>query len=333
MLRRREFISLFGCAVAAWPFAARAQPIERAKRLGVLMHSTERDDPATSSSLEALTSALAELGWTNQRNIQIDYRFSGGVSARLAALARDLVARQPDVLFCRGTPTTMALFQETRTIPIVFVEASDPIGSGFANSLARPSHNVTGFSNYESSVAGKWLELLKEVASGTARAGVIFNPETAVGGGQYFLRSIESAAQSMRIETVPIPVHNVTELDGAVGNFARGPNSGLIAIPDLFNSLNRHQIIASAELRRLPAIYSNRSYAKSGGLIAYGVDPSDLSRRAASYVDRILKGANPSDLPVQQPNKYDLVINLKAAKALGLEIPPTLLARADEVIE
>jgi putative tryptophan/tyrosine transport system substrate-binding protein len=175
--------------------------------------------------------------------------------------------------------------------------------------------------------------LLKEVASGTARVGVIFNPETAVGGGHYFLRSIENAAQSVRMETVSIPIHNVSEMEGAVGKFAREPNSGLIAIPDLFNSLNRQQIISNAELRRLPAIYSNRSYAKSGGLIAYGIDPSDLSRRAASYVDRILKGANPSDLPVQQPNKFDLVINLKAAKIIGIEVLPTLLARADEVIE
>ena len=331
-MRRREFITLIGGAAAAWPLAARAQQGGRMRRVSILMHATE-SDPATMASLAAFMQGLRELGLVDGRDIRIDHRFSNGNLERLAALAQEIVTGPPDVIFTRGTPPVMALLKETRSVPIVFAEASDPVGSGFVVSLARPRGNVTGFTNFEPSMASKWLELLREIAPTIHRAGIIFNPATAVDAGRFFLRPIEHAARSIQVNIITMPIHDVSEIAGAMDVFAREPGGGLISIPDLFNSLHRHQIIAHAIKRGLPAVFSTRQYAQSGGLIAYGVDAPDLSRRAAGYVDRILKGEMPADLPVQAPTKYELVINLKTAKALGLEVPPMLLVRADEVIE
>ena len=332
MTSRRQFISLLGGAAAAWPVAAWGQPGDRVRRVGILMHATENDQ-VTVIGLAAFKKALGELGWVDARNLQIDYRYSDGNTERLSAFARELVALQPDVLFSRGTPPTMALLKETRIIPIVFVAASDPLGSGFVSSLARPDGNVTGFSNFEQTMAGKWLELLKEVAPDVVRVAVIFNPATAVDGGRYFLRPIEDAARSVRVATSTKPIHTVDEIAGAVAAFASEPGGGLIVIPDLFNSLHRGQIIAHATRHRLPAVFSSRQYIRSGGLIAYGVDSADLFRRAATYIDRIFHGVKPADLPVQQPTKFELIVNLKSAKAIGLTIPESFLVRADEVIE
>ena len=330
-MRRREFIGLLG-ATAAWPVAAWGRQGDRVRRVGILMHATENDQ-VTVIGLAAFKKALEEIGWVDARNLQIDYRYSDGNSERLSACAGELVALQPDVLFSRGTPPTMALLKETRIIPIVFVAASDPLGSGFVSSLARPDGNVTGFSNFEQTMAGKWLELLKEIAPDIVRVAVIFNPATAVDGGRYFLRPIEDAARSVRVATSPKPIHTVDEIAGALATFASEPGGGLIVIPDLFNSLHRGQIIAQATRYRLPAVFSSRQYIRSGGLIAYGVDSADLFRRAAAYIDRIFHGVKPADLPVQQPTKFELIVNLKSAKAIGLTIPESFLVRADEVIE
>jgi putative ABC transport system substrate-binding protein len=331
-MRRRDFIMLLGGAAAASPLVARAQQPERMRRVGILMHSSESEVLA-STGLAAFTQALGDLGWVDGRNLRIDTRYSDGNAEGLAAIAKQLVGLQPDVLFCRATPPTTALFRETKSIPIVFIEASDPIGSGFAASLARPGGNVTGFTNYEASVAGKWLELLKEIAPGLSRAAVIFNPETAVDRGQYFLRTVQEAADKIRLEVISMPFHTVGELEAAVAAFAREPGGGLVAIPDLTTFLNREQITALAIRYRLPAVYSNRYYIRSGGLISYGVDSPDLFRRAAAYVARILKGEKPGDLPVQAPTKFELIVNLKIAKAIGLTISESFLLRADEVIE
>jgi putative ABC transport system substrate-binding protein len=302
-------------------------------RIGVLMHATE-SDPATTASVVAFMKALRELGWIEGRDLQIDHRYSDFSPGRLANFAKELAAMSPDAIFARGTPPALALLKETRNVPIVFVEASDPVGSGFAASLARPGGNVTGFTNFEASMATKWLELLREIApAASRRVAVIFNPATAVDAGRFFLRPIEDAARSIQIDIAPMPVHDVSEIGQAMDAFVRNSGGGLVSIPDLFNSLHRHQIIAHATARGFPAVFSTRQYAQSGGLIAYGVDAPDLSRRAAGYVDRILRGTKAGDLPVQAPTKFELVINLKTAKALGLNVPPTLVARADEVIE
>ncbi|MGA9560037.1 MAG: ABC transporter substrate-binding protein [Pseudolabrys sp.] len=329
-MRRREFITLVGGA-AAWPLTAYAQKPDGV-RFGVLMPFATTD-PSSKLDVAALVSQLQELGWTEGRNLRIDYRWAAGNAEQMQASAKELVAQQPDVIFCRSTPVTAALLTQTRTIPIVFAMVSDPVGERFVENLARPGGNATGFTNVESSMAGKWLELLKEVAPNIKRIAFIFDPKVAAGGGSYYPDLIKSAAPSFAVPLVAIPVHDAVEIESAIGKFFREPNGGLLVLPDLTTRTHRRLIIALAAQYRVPAIYDLRDIVVEGGLISYGVDVADLIRRAGGYVDRVLKGAKPAELPVQLPTKFELVINLQTAKALGLEVPSQLQQRADEVIE
>jgi putative ABC transport system substrate-binding protein len=330
-MKRRAFITLLGSA-AAWPLAARAQPSERVRQIGVLIPFAESDAEAQ-AQVAAFREGLQRLGWTAGRNVQFEYRWAAGEVGRIRTFAKELVELQPDVILARTTAVTAALLQETRTIPIAFVVVSDPVGDGFVASMARPGGNVTGFTNVEASLGGKWLELLKGIAPRVARVAVIFNPNTAPGGGSYYVRLVKDAAESIAVKMVATPVQDAAEIERAIDAFTREPNGSLLVLPDVTTAFHRELIIALAARHRLPAIYANRYYVASGGLVSYGVDIVDLYRSAASYVDRILKGAKPSDLPIQAPTKFELVINLKAAKAIGLDVPASLLARADEVIE
>jgi putative tryptophan/tyrosine transport system substrate-binding protein len=266
-------------------------------------------------------------------NIRIDYRWGAGDSDRIRSFARELVELKPDLIVGQTTPVVAALKQQTRTVPIVFIQVSDPVGSGFIAGIAEPGGNITGFTNLESSMSSKLLELLKEIAPGIARVALLFNPETAPDGGSYFLRPVEAAAPALKVKIIPAPAHSAAEIDAAIASLAREPGAGLIVMPDVFVLAHRDQILALAEQYRLPAAYAYRFFAVGGGLISYGTDLADLFRRAAPYVDRILKGAKPADLPVQQPIKFEFVINLKTARTLGLDVPDRLLALADEVIE
>ena len=329
-MKRREFITLLACAAAA-PLPAHAQQ-PRIKRVGVLMGIAE-NDPERQAFVSAFTQALAELGWRDGSNIRLDYRWGAGDSERIRAFARELSELQPDLIVGHTTPVVAALKRQTRTIPIVFIQVSDPVGSGFVAGLAEPGGNITGFTNLESSMSSKLLELLKEVAPGVNRVALMFNPATAPAGGSYFFNAVEAAAPALKIKIVPAPVHNAAEIDAAITALTRESGAGLIVMPDVFVLAHREQILALAEQHRMPAAYAYRLFAASGGLMSYGTDLVDLFRRAAPYVDRVLKGAKPSELPVQQPVKFELVLNLKAAKALGLEVPDKLLALADEVIE
>jgi putative ABC transport system substrate-binding protein len=326
-MRRREFITLVGGALAL-PLTAYAQKV----RLGVLMPFATTD-PSSKLDVAALVGQLKELGWTEGHNLGIDYRWAAGNAEKMQASAKELVAQQPDVIFCRSTPVTAALLKETRTIPIVFSMVSDPIGERFVESLARPGGNATGFTNVESSMAGKWLELLKEVAPNIKRIAFIFDPRVAPGGGSYYTNLVRSVAPSFAVALTATPVHDATEIESAIEKFSREPNGGLLVLPDTTTRTNRGQIIALAARYRVPAIYDFRDMVVEGGLMSYGVDVADLIRRAAGYVDRVLKGAKPAELPVQLPTKFELVINLQTAKALGLEISSLLQQRADEVIE
>ncbi len=331
-MRRREFIAALGGAVAAWPSVLRAQQGDhRIREVGVLM-SVVPDDPAGDADIAALRQGLDDLGWMDGRNVRLHVRWPGGDVERVRALAKDLVDLKPDVLVARSTPTTMALRSETDAIPIVFVNISEPVESGLAQTLARPGGNVTGFSNFESSIGGKWLQLLKEVDPRISRVGLIYNPQTAPFAG-LFLRSVQSAAPLLSVQAVGLQVETAADIETALATFAREGGGSLVAIPDSFTTEHRHLIIALAARYRLPAVYAISSATRSGGLISYSVDTRDTMRRAAGYIDRILKGAKPADLPVQQPTQFSLSVNLKAAKALGLEIPPSLVATADEVIE
>ena len=330
-MNRREIITLLGGAAAAWPLGARAQRTEGMRRIGVLMGGAE-SDPESAPRVTAFERGLTELGWASRRNVLIDYRWAAGEPAHMQVFAKELVELQPDVLLASSTPVVAALGRETGTIPIVFVVVSDPIGSGFVKSLSRPGGNMTGFINIESSLGGKWLELLKEVAPRISRVAVIFNPETAP-HADYYVGPFEVAASSLAVKPSTVPVRSVTALEQAIFDLGRAPASGLIVLPDTFTTVHRGVIISAAASSNVPTIYPFRFMAGDGGFISYGVDLIDLFRRAAPYVDRILKGEKPADLPVQQPTKFELVINLKTAKALGLDVPPTLLARADEVIE
>jgi putative tryptophan/tyrosine transport system substrate-binding protein len=329
-MRRRHFIGLVGGA-AVWPISARAQRAERMRRIGVLIGSAE-SDPESVPRVAAFERGLTELGWVSGRNALIDYRWAAGEPAHMQMLAKELVELQPDVLVASSTPVVTALGRETGTIPIVFVHVSDPIGSGFVENLPRPGGNMTGFINIESSLGGKWLELLKELAPRISRVAVMFNPDTAP-HAKYYVRPFELAAPSLAVKPSTVPVRSVSDIERAILDLGRVPASGLIVLPDTFTAVHRGVIISAAASSHVPAIYPFRFMAGDGGLISYGVDLIDLYRRAAPYVDRILKGAKPADLPVQQPTKFEFVINLKTAKALGLDVPPTLLARADDVIE
>jgi putative ABC transport system substrate-binding protein len=329
-MNRRELITLLGGAVA-WPIAARAQQRERIRRIGLLM-SLVKEDPGGLAEVGALRQGLAELGWAEGRNLDIELRWAGADLERAQALAKELVELKPEVLLSRSTPTTVALRRESGTIPIVFVNVTEPLKQGFVQELARPGGNITGFTNFDSMIGGKWLQLLKEVDPRIARVAVIYNPQTAPFAG-LFLRSVEAAAPRLAVEPIAMPVESAADIEAAMTAFAQWPGSGLIAIPDSFTGQYRDVIIAVAARNKLPALYANLVSAPSGGLIAYAVDTHDLMKRAGGYVDRILKGAKPSELPVQEPAKFQLSINLKTARALGLTLPETLLATADEVIE
>jgi putative ABC transport system substrate-binding protein len=329
-LRRREFIALLGGAAAAWPLAARAQQPERMRRIGVLM-SYAADDPAGQTRLLAFAQALAQTGWTDGRNVRIDIRWGAGRPERIRGYAAELVALAPDAILAIASTTTGPLLQATRTVPIVFVQVAEPVAAGFVETLARPGGNATGFMLYEYGIGGKWLGLLKEIAPAVKRVAFLQTPGIAAGPGQF--GAIQALAPSLGVEVRPINAGDASEIDRAVTAFARSSNGGLIVAGGLAASLHRDGIIKLAARHRLPALSSDTLFATEGGLLAYGPDRVDQFRRAADYVDRILKGEKPAELPVQAPTKYELVINMKTAKALGLEVPVPLLARADEVIE
>jgi putative tryptophan/tyrosine transport system substrate-binding protein len=329
-MMRREFITLLGGA-AAWPVAGHAQqPAERTRRIGVLMYLAA-NDPDSPARVAAFARSLQELGWIEDRNIRIDYRWGGGDLDRVRRYATELVALEPDVILVSSGSALAALQNATRTVPIVFVNVSDPVGAGYVASLARPGGNTTGFSLFEYSISGKWLELLKQITPGMTRAAVVRNPEITSGTGQF--GAIQAVAPSLGVELTPIDVRDASGLERNIAGFARGTHGGLIVTASPSAVLHRELIITLAAKYRLPAAYSIRLFVANGGLLSYGPDEIDQHRRAASYVHRILKGEKSADLPVQAPTKYELVINLKTAKALGIEVPPSLLARADEVIE
>jgi putative ABC transport system substrate-binding protein len=329
-VRRREFITLLG-ASAAWPLAARAQQPDGVRRIGVLMAYSE-SDPEAQANFAAFRQGLQKLGWTDGRNLRIDSRWAALDADLMQRYAKELIALQPDLVLSSSTPTTATLLHQTRTIPIIFASLVDPVGSGFVASLSRPGGNVTGFTIMEGSLAGKWLELLKEIAPRVARVAFLFNPATAT-YAEYYLTPFKAAAASFGVEAIAAPVHNTSELESVVAAQARDPNGGLIVMPDSFMDARRVEITSLAARYRLPAAYFFRAFAEFGGLLSYGNDLTDNYRRAATYADRILKGAKPSELPVQGPVKFELVINLKTAKALGLDVPLHLQQRADEVIE
>jgi ABC-type uncharacterized transport system substrate-binding protein len=329
-VNRREFITLIGGAAAAWPLAVRAQQGERMRRVGVLM-GFAADDPVAQRRLLAFAQALAQSGWTDGRNVRMDIRWGAFDLERIRKYAAELAALAPDVILARGAGAVGALLQATRAVPIVFVQVAEPVGAGFVETLARPGGNATGFMLYEYGIGGKWLELLKEIAPGVKRAAFLQNPGIAAGPGQF--GAIQAAAPSLGVEVRPISVRDAGETERAITAFARSSNGGLVVAGGAQAALPRDVFIKLATRHRLPALYSDHAFVTDGGLIAYGPDRVDQFRRAADYVDRILKGEKAADLPVQAPTKYEMAINLKTAKALGLEIPSSVLARADEVIE
>jgi putative ABC transport system substrate-binding protein len=330
-MKRRAFITLLGGAVA-WPLAARAQQPERMRRVGVLSTFAE-SDPEAQSLVQALDRTLQELGWVEGRNLRIDRRWAAGNPGRIEGFAKLLIGLEPDVIVAHGTPAVIALRNETRSILIVFVQVTDPIGAGFIANLAHPGGNITGFTTYEPSMVGKWGEMLKEVAPQISRIAFLFNPDTAPYVIRYFQGPLETSARSLGLQPNSSPVHNTSEIESAITALAREPGGGLIMMPDTFNIVHRERIIGLAGQNKLPAISPYRFVVAEGGLISYGLDLVDLFRRAGGYVDRILRGAKPAELPVQAPTRYETTLNLKTAKALGLTIPDKLLVAADEVIE
>jgi putative ABC transport system substrate-binding protein len=328
-MRRREFITLIAGAAAAWPRAAWAEA-DSVRRIGVLVGSA--DNPQGQSRVNAFRQTLQSLGWSDEQNVRIDIRWGAANTERTEGFAKEIVGLAPDVILAETTPVVTAVLQNSRKIPIVFVNVSDPVGSGFVESLARPNGSVTGFISNEASLAGKWLELLKETAPPLKRAALLFNPQTA----SYvdpFWKAFEVAASSLSVEPIAARVHDVGELEAAIAELSSVPNSGLVVMAEIFATVHQQRIVELAAEHKLPAVYPFDFFARNGGLMSYGVDIDDLFRRAASYVDRILKGQKPADLPVQAPTKFQLIINLKTARTLGLAVPPTLLATADEVIE
>ena len=331
-MRRREFIAVVGGTAVAWPFATRAQQPTPMKRIGLLIPFADSDRLAQ-NQVAAFREELQRLGWNNNRNVQIFARWTGGDTGQIPFVAKELVTLKPDVILAYTTAVTAALKKETDTIPIVFVVVSDPVGDGFVANMARPGGNITGFSNVEASLGGKWLELINDIAPRSSRIAVVFGATTAADGGSYYLRMIGKAATSVGVEIIATPVHDADEIERAIERFARDPNGALVVTPDLTTTLHRATILAAAARYRLPAVYSIRSVTAEGGLVSYSIDSPDMFRRAAGYVDRILRGTAPRDLPVQAPIKFELAVNLKTAKVLGLTVPPALIARADEVIE
>jgi putative ABC transport system substrate-binding protein len=331
-MRRRNFIIGLASTTAAWPLAARAQQPDRVRRIGVLMGFPESDSQAR-GYFAAFRDGLHKLGWTDGLNVRIDTRWATPADADLMQrFAKELVALQPDLILSNTTPTTAALLQQTRSIAIVFATVADPVGSGFVASFPRPGGNVTGFAVSDTALGGKWLELLKEIAPRVARVAILFNPAAAT-YAEFWLNSFKAAAASFGVEAIIAPVDDMAELERVVATSAREPNSGLVVMPDAFTDAHRVEITSVVARYRLPAVYAYRFLAVLGGLLSYGPDLTDNFRRAATYADHILKGGKPADLPVQAPTKYVLTINLKTTKALGLDVPPTLLARADEVID
>jgi putative ABC transport system substrate-binding protein len=327
---RREFITLLGGAAATWPLAARGQQGERMRRIGALI-AFAKDDPETEERLGRLRQGLAKRGWVEGRNIHTEYRFAAGRSDQFPVLAKELVAMQPDVILAHTPGGTIALQRETHTIPIVFVNVSDPIGMGFIASLPRPGGNLTGVLHYEATIVGKWLAMLKEIAPRLTRATLLANPK--VTSYQYFLQSAEATAPALGIELTDSAVQTAADIERAIEALARSPNNSLILPPDASTIAHRDLIVALAARHRLPAVYALKTFVAAGGLMSYGTDQNDLFRLAASYIDRILRGDKPADLPVQAPTRFETTINLKTAKALGLDVPPHLLVAADEVIE
>jgi putative ABC transport system substrate-binding protein len=330
-MRRREFITLLGGAAATWPLVARAQQGDQMRRVAIL-HSFAESDAEAQSWIKAFMHGMAVLGWTEGRNIRIDIRWGGGDVNQLQTFAKELVDLHPDVVFAVTTPAVNAIRRETRVTPIVFSLVTDPVAQRLVESLVRPGGYITGFTIFEPAIGGKWVEVLKEVAPETKRIAVIFNPETAP-YYKLYMKSIDEAAASLAVQTFEAGVHSRTEIENVISKLAREPASGVIAMSDTFPTVHRDLIIALAARYRMPAAYPFRFFVTDGGLISYGVDLSDMHRRSASYVDRILKGEKPAELPVQLPTKFELVINLKTARSLGHDIPLTLLTRADEVIE
>jgi putative ABC transport system substrate-binding protein len=327
-MKRRTFIA--GVAgVATWPLVARAQQPERMRRIGVHM-GLDENDPLVKLRLSAFTQALADLGWTDGRNVRIDLRWGGGDTNRMRALAQELVGLQPDIILTATTVATVALQRETRTIPIVVVNLADPVASGIVARLDRPGGNITGF-GAEASLGGKFLELLSEIAPGLRRVTIMFNPDTSPASA--YMPSLETAARSLKVVPIIAPVHSVAEIAAAITSLGREPRGGLVVMPDAWMIVHRVPIILAAARNKVPAVYHLSDFARDGGLLSYGVDPVDIFRRAATYVDRILRGAKPGDLPVQFPTKFEMVVNLKTAKALGLTVPQSILLSADEVIE
>ena len=329
-MRRREFITLFGAAAAAWPVAARGQQRERLRRIGVLMNQAV-DNPVSQARMNAFVQGLQQSGWADGANVRIDTRWAAADPERFRRYATELVALAPDVILADTSPSVVAVQQASRDVPLVFANVTDPVGQGFVASLARPGGNATGFSVYEYGLAPKWLELLKELTPGLQRVAVLRDAALVMVGG--LLGAIQGVASAFGVEVSPLGVRDVGEIERGITGFADRSNGGIIVLTSPLTTLYREPIIALAAKHRLPAVYTLRFFVTDGGLVSYGPDPIDMFRRAAGYVDRILKGEKPADLPVQAPTKYELVINLKSAKALGLEVPPMLLARADEVIE
>jgi putative tryptophan/tyrosine transport system substrate-binding protein len=331
-MKRREFITLVGGIAATWPLAAEAQQSNRVKHVGVLF-GRARNDPEGQAHAQVFEQEMQKLGWAQDHNVRFDYRWAAGDAERISTFAKEIVDARPDVIVGHTTAAVAALLRETRTIPIVFVAVTDPIGSGFVASLSRPGGNVTGFIDLEPSLGSKWVELLKQMVPNLTRLGCMFNPMTAAGGGSYYMGSVETAASSLGVKAVAMPVHNAEEIERVLTSLTGDPAGGLVVMPDIFNGIHRSLIISTANHLRLPAVYAFRFFAASGGLASYGIDLIDLFRQGASYADRMLRGALAADLPVQLPTKFELVINLKTAKELGLDVPPSLLARADKVIE
>jgi putative ABC transport system substrate-binding protein len=328
-MKRRTFIAGLGSA-AAWPVAARAQQDDRVRRVGVLMPLDE-NDPLAKTMLSAFTQALASLGWTDGRNVRMDLRWQGDDINRIRALAQELVGLQPDIILATGTPAAAALQRETRTVPIVFAIVTDPVATGIVPRLDRLGGNITGFATLEPPLGGKWLELLSEIAPGLKRAAIMFNPDLVHLSA--YIPPLEMAARSLKVVSVAAPVHSDGEIETAIVALGREPGGGLVVVPDVFTSGHRASIILAAARNNVPAVYGFSYFARDGGLLSYGADTVDTLRRAATYVDRILRGEKPGDLPVQLPTKFEMVVNLKTAKALGLTIPLSLLGLADEVIE
>ena len=331
-IRRRDFIQAIGSVVVPWPLTVRAEERDRVRRIGMLIPYAE-SDADSQVRIRVFKQSLQQLGWTDGHNVRIDYRWASGDADDVRRLAKELVQLGPDVIIGQSTPPARALGEETRTIPIVFIQVTDPVRAGFVATMARPGGNVTGFSMYEPAMGAKWLEVLKEIAPSVVRAALLFNPETAPGRGAFFLSSIEGAAPSLAVKPIAIPIHDAAGIERTIAGFARESKGGLFVMPDTTTQFHRNLIIALAARHQLPAVYSQRTFVLNGGLISYGIDTVHQFHQAATYVDRILKGEKPADLPVQAPVKFELAINPKTAKELGLTIPATLLVRADEVIE